>query len=166
MSPVATATAPTRAARPAPSRPRTEPSRTRRAPARPDLYVVEPIPTRSPASKGRLGMIAIGLLFVVAFAIAVLQTVLVQGQMHLDGLQQQISDQQAEAQRLRLEAASLASPANIVAEAEAMGMVAPAGGPTYVPTVPGDEPPATAPTVPPAAASDTLTVAATPVATP
>ena len=141
---MSTATAPARAPRPAPSRPRTAPS-VRRAPARrPDLYVV-PTTTRKPASRGRLGIIAVGLVFVVLFAIAVLQTVLVQGQMHLDGLQQQISDQQAEAQRLQLEAADLASPSHIVEAAEQMGMVSAPNGVTFVPTVSGDAPPATPP---------------------
>ena len=62
----ATATAPARAPRHAPTRPRTSPS-VRRAPARPDLYVVPPTtpPTRRTASRGRLGIIAVGLVFVV-----------------------------------------------------------------------------------------------------
>jgi cell division protein FtsL len=112
----------------------------------------------------------VGLVFVVAFAIAVLQTVLVQGQMHLDELQQQISDTQAEAQRLRMEAAALDSPTNIVQQAEAMGMVAAPEGVTVIPTVTGDEPvtdpsapvPAPPVTTPPAE----VTVAAPPAGEP
>ena len=127
MSPVA---APARAPRRAPARPASP----REAPRRPDLYVVKPPATTKPApsrttrsapSRSLIGIIAVGLLFLVLFAIAVLQTVLVQGQMHLDDLQQQISDQQAEAQRLRLEAATLSSPDQVVAAAQAMGMTVP-----------------------------------------
>ena len=133
----------------APARPTRAPGRKQQPrPARPALYVVEPagapaaIPsTRRAPSRGTITIMAVAGLFVVLFAVAVLQTVLVQGQMQLDDLEQQISDQQAEAQRLRLEAASLTSPAHVVGAAQQMGMVAPEGGPTFVPTVTGDEVP-------------------------
>ena len=75
-------------------------------------------------------------LFAVLFAVAVLQTQNVAGQMHLDRVQQDISDRQAQAQALRLEAAELAAPARIVGEAQRLGLSTPPGGPTFVNQVP------------------------------
>jgi hypothetical protein len=112
----------------------------------------------------------VGLVFVVAFGIAVLQTVLVQGQMHLDDLRQQISDTQAEAQQLRLDAAELESPTNVVQQAEAMGMVAAPEGVTVIPTVTGDEavtdPSAPVPAPPVTTPPADVTVAAPPTGEP
>ena len=170
MSP-ATATAPARAplskpSRPpgsSPARPRTAPAH-RPAPARPDLYVVKPTaPPKRSANKGRLGIISVGLLFVVAFAIAILQTVIVQGQMQLDDLQQQISDTQAESQRLQLEAADLSSPTHIVEQAQSMGMVAAPSGLSFVTTVDGEAPEAPVTTPEPATpVPETVTQVASP----
>ena len=119
--------------------------------ARPShLRLVEP-PARAPrptvvrrtrVNRGVALLIGAGVAFAVLFAVAVLQTQNVAGQMHLDRVQQDISDRQAEAQALRLQAAQLASPERIVAEAERLGMVTPAGGPTFVSQVPVPSAPA------------------------
>ena len=142
MSPaLAPATAPHRAPRHAPA---TAPAST---PRRSHLKLVEPAQTprvRVPAAtKPRVSrkvalLIGAGVLFAVLFAVAVLQTQNVAGQMHLDRMQQDISDRQAQAQALRLEAATLAAPERIVAEAEALGLTVPAGGPTFISSVPAD----------------------------
>ena len=108
------------------------------------LRLVEP-PARAPRVAARPAprvtrrvALAIGgaVVFAVLFAVAVLQTQNVAGQMHLDRVQQDISDRQAQAQALRLEAAELSAPERIVGEAERLGMAVPAGGPTFVNQVP------------------------------
>lgn len=113
------------------------------------LRLVEPAPRTRPTvvRKAKVNrraalLIGTGVLFAVLFAVAVLQTQNVAGQMHLDRVQQEISDRQAEAQALRLEAAELAAPERIVTEAERLGMVAPPGGPTFVSQVPATTAPA------------------------
>ena len=116
-------------------------------PRRSHLRLVEP-PARAPrravtAARPRVSrrvalLIASAVLFTVLFAVAVLQTQNVAGQMHLDSVQQDISDRQAQAQALRLEAAQLSAPERIVAEAERLGLTTPAGGPTFVNQIPAD----------------------------
>ena len=144
MSPaLAPVTAPRRHPRHAPAAPP--------VPRRDHLRLVEPptraprkAPTARPNVSRRVALLAGGaVLFVVLFAVAVLQTQNVAGQMHLDRVQQDISDRQAQAQALRLEAAELAAPARIVSEAERLGLSTPAGGPTFVNQVPTPADPAT-----------------------
>ena len=140
MSPaLAPATAPHRAPRHAPA---TAPAST---PRRSHLKLVAPSQTPrvrvraaiKPKVSRRIALlIGAGVLFAVLFAVAVLQTQNVAGQMHLDRVQQDISDRQAQAQALRLESAALTSPERIVTEAERLGLTVPAGGPTFISTVP------------------------------
>ncbi|MEX2294242.1 MAG: hypothetical protein WD691_10690 [Acidimicrobiales bacterium] len=59
------------------------------------------------------------------FAIAIAQTVLVQGQIRLDALDKQLAVEQARYRVLRNEVAGMESPARVVAAAQALGMVAP-----------------------------------------
>ena len=136
MSPaVAPVTAPRRHQRHAPApAPASRPSHLRlvETPARTRPVVVSTTRVNRRAAL----LIGAGVLFSVLFAVAVLQTQNVAGQMHLDRVQQDISDRQAQAQALRLQAAELAAPERIVAEAERLGMLAPAGGPTFVSQVP------------------------------
>ncbi len=70
-------------------------------------------------------MLALGAFFVILFGVALLQTVLVQGQIHLDGLRADVAERQTETRILQQEVATLESPENIIRQAEAMGMVAP-----------------------------------------
>jgi cell division protein FtsL len=63
--------------------------------------------------------------FGVLLAVAVAQTVLVQGQGRLDQLDAQLTVEQARYQELRLEVAQLESPERVVAAAQAQGMVTP-----------------------------------------
>lgn len=64
-------------------------------------------------------------LFVVLFAVAVSQTVLVQGQARLDAIDAQLAVEQARYQELRLDVAQLESPTRVVAAAHQQGMVTP-----------------------------------------
>jgi cell division protein FtsL len=60
--------------------------------------------------------------FLILFGVALLQTVLVQGQIHLDGLRADVADRQTEAQVLRQQVDELESPANLISAAESFGM--------------------------------------------
>ncbi len=70
-------------------------------------------------------MLALGTFFLILFGVALLQTVLVQGQIHLDGLRADVAERQVELRTLQEEVAIAESPENIIRQAEAMGMVAP-----------------------------------------
>lgn len=114
-------------------RPRTAPRR-ETAPRR----HLRSVPSRPVRTRGRRRVrpqvaltTAIGAFFLVLFGVALLQTVLVQGQIHLDGLRADLASRQAEAQELRAEVARLSSPEAIVAWAEAHGLVDP-GVTTYL----------------------------------
>ena len=113
----------------APARPRHQPAP---APVRrhlrpvPDTKVQPP----RPSSRRRLRpqaalMLALGAFFVILFGVALLQTVLVQGQIHLDGLRADVGERQTETRILQHEVATMESPANIIDQAEAMGMLVP-----------------------------------------
>lgn len=65
----------------------------------------------------------VGSLFTVLFAVAVLQTVLVQGQIRLDDLQTEVAEAEVQAQALRAEVAELESPTRVIEAAEAGGLV-------------------------------------------
>jgi cell division protein FtsL len=117
--------APARAsAAPAPQRSRPQPATT--APPRRHLRVVPPERNRRPRLSPALGVVATTVVFVGLFALAVVHTLLVQGQIHLDQLDAEVAEQQASYQRLRLDLGQLESPERIVAEAESrLGMVSP-----------------------------------------
>ena len=107
--------------------PRREPS------PRPPLRVVPPRPRR--LARARVAaivalatMVTIGSLF----AIAVVQTLLVQGQAQLDELEREAAAEEARAEQLQFEIARLSSPDRVIAAARArLGMVPPEGV-TYV----------------------------------
>jgi cell division protein FtsL len=61
-------------------------------------------------------------LFLVLFGVAVLQTVLVQGQLRLDTVRADVATRQNEAQTLRNRVAELESPGHIIDTATGMGM--------------------------------------------
>ncbi len=121
-----TATVRTRGGATAPARPRHQPEA---APARRHLRPVPEAPARpAKATRRRIRpqvalTMAIIAFFLILFGVALLQTVLVQGQIHLDGLRADVADRQTEAQLLRLEVAERESPAYLIDRAEAMGMV-------------------------------------------
>ena len=71
------------------------------------------------------GVLLTALLFLTLFAIAIAQTLLVQGQIRLDGLDDQLTVEQARYQQLRNEVAEMESPARVVAAAQDLGMVVP-----------------------------------------
>lgn len=90
--------------------------------ARPDLYVVEP-------SRRRLRTrVVVGLAVVVVFgallASAVLHSLLVSGQDHLDEVGREIRTEQELLAKDRIRLADLQSPERIAVEAERLGMVA------------------------------------------
>ncbi len=72
-------------------------------------------------------MLFTALIFVALVAVAVWQTLLVQGQLRLDDLDAKLAVEQSEYQQLRLQVADLESPARIVDTAKNdLGMVSPA----------------------------------------
>jgi cell division protein FtsL len=66
--------------------------------------------------------LAVGVFFLILFGVALLQTALVQGQLHLDGLQADVAERQTEAQRLRYLVSEGGSPDNIRRLATERGM--------------------------------------------
>jgi len=96
-------------------------------------------------------------MFATLLAVAVAHTVLVEGQVRLDGLDSQLVDEQARYQELRTEVAQLSSPERIVHAANEMGMVTPddlqylqppaPDASTVGPTTGDDDEPAADPTV-------------------
>jgi cell division protein FtsL len=112
---VAVATAPA----PAP-RPRSVPA------ARPNHLRVVPA---TPRVRRRLtpttAVLLTAALFATLLAVAMAQTVLVQGQVRLDALDAQLTTEQARYQELRKDVAELESPARIVEAAHQQGMVTP-----------------------------------------
>ncbi|MGQ0830148.1 MAG: hypothetical protein ACT4OV_00545 [Microthrixaceae bacterium] len=71
------------------------------------------------------GVVLTGVLFATLLAIAIAHALLVQGQVRLDGLDTQLTAEQARYQELRTQVAEMESPARVVAAAQALGMVAP-----------------------------------------
>ena len=70
-------------------------------------------------------MVLTALLFIVLFAVAGAQSLLVQGQVRLDTVDKQLTEQQARYQELRKDVAEKESPERIVAAAHEQGMVTP-----------------------------------------
>jgi cell division protein FtsL len=94
--------------------------------SRPDhLRVVRPNDRRRARLSPGTAVVLTGMLFALLFAVAIAQTILVQGQVKLDKLDTQLTTEQADYQRLRRDVAELESPERVVAEAQAQGMVAP-----------------------------------------
>jgi len=93
--------------------------------ARPDhLRVVAPAERRRRFSP-LAAVILTAALFALLLAVAVAHTVLVEGQVRLDELDQQLVQEQARYQDLRQEVAELEAPTRIVGAAEEQGMVTP-----------------------------------------
>lgn len=135
---MSTSTASRRGVVTAPSRPRHQPAP---APVRRHLRPVPAAPARPVKPEGRRRLrpqvaltLALGAFFLILFGVALLQTVLVQGQVRLDGLRADVAERQTEVQLLRDDIARRESPENIVGAGEAMGMVA--MDPTYVSQMP------------------------------
>ena len=122
-------------ARPLPTRPADPTQRRHR---RPDLQVVPDAATeRRPRRVGLFAGVGLAGLFALLFAVAVLQTVLVQGQLRLDDLQTTVAEEQVRLQDLRSDVAELDSPARIVEWAEGQGLVEPDSVQNVVPRAPG-----------------------------
>jgi len=77
--------------------------------------------------------------FLILFGVALLQTVLVQGQIHLDGVRADAAERSAEVQLARARVAELESPENIIGQARAQGLVE--VDPIYVPGLRPDSAP-------------------------
>jgi cell division protein FtsL len=94
---------------------------------RPKLRVVDDAPATKPRRNlgGVIGTMLVGLLFACIFGVVVFQVFLVQTQSHLDDLSHKIDAQESRSKDLRLETATLESPARIQAAAQAQGMIAP-----------------------------------------
>jgi hypothetical protein len=108
---------------------------------RPDLRVVAPERARTLRLR-ILGAVAATLLFGALLGLAVFHSVLVQGQLQLDGLDDQIADEQVRQSELRFEEARLAAPERIQAEAARLGMVPPVDREYLQAVVPGSVVPA------------------------
>jgi cell division protein FtsL len=100
----------------------------------PTLRIVQRAPQ---THKGRVFAVAMVMVFLALLGNAVLSSILVTNQKHLDRVSADVATERAEQQRLEVELASLRSPQRIVDEAEKMGMVR-ADSPTYL-GVPGSE---------------------------
>jgi hypothetical protein len=68
-------------------------------------------------------MIALFAFFLILFGVALLQTVLVQGQLHLDGLRADLAERQAQVETLQADVAAEESPEAIQQAAAAQGLV-------------------------------------------
>jgi len=94
--------------------------------ARPDhLRVVAPTERTRRRFSPAAAVILTAALFALLLAVAVAHTVLVEGQVRLDELDQQLVQEQARYQDLRQEVAELEAPTRIVGAAEEQGMVTP-----------------------------------------
>lgn len=92
------------------------------APA-PDLRVVERRRRRRrPAVVATVAVVSV---FSLLFALAVFQTMLVEGQQHLDRVTRELADAERAFERMRLEVARQEAPENVMARAQALGMVVP-----------------------------------------
>ncbi len=92
------------------------------APTRPRLQLVRQVGGLRP---GIVGTVVISLVFSTLFVLAVLQAVLVQGQLKLDQLDREIRQLEAERSRREVEVATAESPDRIQAEAVSHGLVTP-----------------------------------------
>ena len=106
---------------PSPHRP---PPRTVRG-RREHLRVVRPEERTARRLTPKAGVLLTGVVFVTLFAVAGAHTIIAQGQIRLDALDQRVRTEQARYQELRKDVAQMASPQRIVAAAEAQGMVSP-----------------------------------------
>lgn len=104
---------------------------------------------------GLLAFAVIALVFAIMLAAAMLNSKLITGQQSIDRVDKQVTQAHADHDRLRLEVATLESPARIVLAAQAQGMipaaqtiwvlpVVPQGSGGIAPTVPSTAPPSTA----------------------
>lgn len=134
MSPV-----PVRAPDPVRARP---PARVRPAVERP-LRTLQPVPLRpvqdrSTADHGRhRRVVVLGVAAAMVFVLSLLgmagfHAFLLTGQVRLDELQAKVAVEQNRYSSLRLEVAQLQAPGHVVRAAAKLGMVPPAGGPTYL----------------------------------
>ncbi|HEY3140360.1 MAG TPA: hypothetical protein VGJ86_04485 [Acidimicrobiales bacterium] len=89
----------------------------------------------------RTGVTLTVLLFAALFAVAVSHALLVESQIHLDRLDDQVSEEESRYDRLREDLAELESPDRIVNDASAMGMVPPADVGWITPDQPADSQP-------------------------
>ncbi|CAN5852970.1 hypothetical protein BH24ACT3_BH24ACT3_04920 [soil metagenome] len=94
------------------------------------LRAVEPAPPQPLPARLLAGLVVV-MLFAALFGLAIFHTVLAQGQVRLDHLDQRVDQAQASYERNRLEVAQLESPERIVEAARSAGMV-PASDITYL----------------------------------
>lgn len=121
----------------------TAPAR-RREPARPGLRLVDDANLQLAQRRRRGRFVAVAAATVVCgslFALAGAHALLVSGQVRLDRLEGQVSEEQARYQELRLQVAQLESPGRIVAEAQTRLAMVPPPSITYLtPTGPSQAP--------------------------
>lgn len=108
------------------------------APARPSLRLVDDprLEVASRQRRARVLLVLAGVLVIGSlFGVVICHAMLVTGQGRLDGLEQEVAQEQTRHQSLRLKVAELESPGRIVEAAQGFGMVSPAEI-TYLTPVP------------------------------
>ncbi len=108
------------------------------APARPSLRLVDDprLEVASRQRRARILLVLAGVLVIGSlFGVVICHAMLVTGQGRLDGLEQQVTQEQTRYQSRRLQVAELESPGRIVEAAQGLGMVSPAEI-TYLTPVP------------------------------
>ncbi len=99
--------------------------RPKAAPRPNHLRVVAPAERTRRSLTPAMAVLLTAMLFAILFAVAIAHTVLVQGQVRLDRLDAELTEEQARYQQLRKDVAELESPPRIVAAAQEAGMVTP-----------------------------------------
>lgn len=133
-------------------------------PARPNLRVVAPVPSRAP--RAPFVLFAMALVGSGLVALLFLNTVVAQDAFTIHDLGSSISELDEREQRLRQEIAELEAPHDLALRAKHLGLV-PAGDPVFLKpdgTVLGHPVPATAPPPPPPPPSPKVSVTPTPKA--
>lgn len=93
--------------------------------ARPRLRLVRPSNRLKIRLTPRAGVTLTVLLFVALFGVAISHALLIESQSRLDQLDQEVAEEQARYEELRLDVAQLESPDRILAEAAEQGLVPP-----------------------------------------
>jgi len=101
------------------------PRRQHESEAEPRLQLVRPRRNLKVKLTPRTGVTLTAGLFTALFGVAVSHALLIEGQSQLDQLDQDVADEQARYERLRLDVAELESPERIQTEAAELGLVPP-----------------------------------------
>lgn len=104
---------------------------------RPPLRLVEPPAAPRRVRVGLVGSVLFGLLLLGVFALAAMHTMVVQAQFEIDRIEQRMAERQGTLDDLRLQVATLESPANVTNAAAELGLVTPTERVHLAPVVAG-----------------------------